>query len=229
MPAQLSSWLNAATAIALAIAVGVIVKDRTEVPTPATAAVTDDSQQARLGKLERELAALSTMPRSGESSQVDMEGRLEALKREMAKLSGQMSPTAAPAVATVPVDPIEQERQQHEFDQQAIAALENSLSSEPMDANESMAAAAELASVIQGPASEKTQVGEVQCQSTLCRIDVSHADPQAEMQFTLSLNQIDTFRESEGFVQRLPRNDGGVDTVVYVSRAGHHLPVPPRS
>jgi hypothetical protein len=228
MPAQLSSWLNAATAIALAVAVGVIVKGRTETPAPATAVVTDDSQQARLGRLERELAALGTMPRSSESHQVDLEARLDALKREMAKLSGKPNATTAPAAA-VPADPIEQERQEHEFKQQAIATLENSLANEPMDANASMVTSAELSRVMQSPVFEKTRIGEVQCRSTLCRIDVSHADPQAEMQFSLSLSQVETFREGEGFVQMLPRSDGGIDTVVYVSRTGHHLPVPPRS
>ena len=227
MPAQLSSWLNAATAIALAVAVGVIVKDRSETPAPAKTVVTDDTQQARLGRLERELSALGTMPRSSESQPVDLEARLDALKRELATLSGQPKPTAAPAAA--PADPIEQERQEHEFKQQAIATLEDSLASEPMDANASMVTSAELSRVMQSPVFEKTRIGEVQCRSTLCRIDVSHDDPQAEMQFSLSLSQVETFRDGEGFVQMLPRSDGGIDTVVYISRAGHHLPVPPRS
>jgi len=229
MPAQLSSWLNAATAIALAVAVGVTVTNRTETPAPAKAVVTDDSQQARLGRLERELAALGTMPRSSESDQVDLETRLDAFKREIAKLSGQPDPATAPAAATVPTDPIEQERQEHEFKQQAIATLENSMASEPMDANASMFASAELSRVMQSPVFEKTRIGEVQCGSTLCRIDVSHPDAQAEMQFSLSLSQVETFREGEGFVQMLPRSDGGIDTVIYISRTGHQLPVPPRS
>ena len=228
MPAQFSYWLNAATAIALAVAVGVIVVDRTEAPAPTKAAVTDNSQQARLGRLERELAALGTMPRSSESHQAEIEARLDALKREMAKFSGPPSPTTAAAAPAITDDPIEQERQEHEFKQQAITTLENSLASEPADANAAMLTSAELSRVMENPVFEKTRLGEVQCGSTLCRIDVSHVDAQAEMQFSLSLSQVEMFREGEGFVQMLPRSDGGIDTVVYISRAGHPLPVPPR-
>ncbi len=60
MSISLSRALNATTAIALAVAIGFIVKGKSESPAPAiTAAVSDTAQHSRLASLERELHALS--------------------------------------------------------------------------------------------------------------------------------------------------------------------------
>jgi len=229
MPIRVSSWLNVATAAALVVAVGVIVEDRTEVISSAKAAVSNDSQQLRLEKLERDVAALSARPRTDEHTQSDLAARLEWLEEEIARVSAQMSSTGATRAGTVSAGPIEQERQRDEPDQRAIETLENAFASESTDVNGSMAAAVQLSNVIHDMEFENTHVSEVVCQSTLCRINVSHADTEADILFTQSLNRTDEFNESESYVQHLPSNNGGVNTVIYVSRAGHHLPVPPRS
>jgi hypothetical protein len=91
-----------------------------------------------------------------------------------------------------------------------------------------MTTAADISRIMQGPGLEKTNVNGVQCGTTRCRIDVSHSSPQSVMQFNIALNQIDTFGNSEGFVQQLPRADGGVDVVMYVSRGNHTLPASPQ-
>jgi hypothetical protein len=227
MSISLSRALNATTAISLAVAVGFIVNDKSESPTPAVTAVSDDTQHSRLANLERELRALSSLPRSGESAPTDLEQRLQALKREMAMLSKSTNSPVAQGAQT-PVDPVEQEQQDREYLQQEIALMENALGSETADASGSMTTAAEISRVIQTAALEKTSVNGVQCGTTLCRIDVTHADLQSVMQFNLALNQIDTFGNSEGFVQQLPRPDGGVDVVMYVSRGNHTLPASPQ-
>ena len=227
MSISLSRALNATTAIALAVAVGFIVKDKSESPTPAVTAVSDDAQHSRLANLERELRALSSLPTSGESAPTDLEQRLEALKREIAILSKPANSKAEP-VAQTPVDPIEQEQQDREYLQQEIALMENALGSQPADASGSMNTAAEISRVIQTAALEKTSVNGVQCNTTMCRIDASHPNTHAAMQFSHALNQIETFQNSEGFVQQLPRADGGVDVVMYVSRGNHKLPASPQ-
>jgi hypothetical protein len=227
MSISLSRALNATTAIALAVAVAFIVKDKSESPTPAVTVVSDDAQHSRLANLEREFHALSSLPRSGESAPTDLEQRLEALKREMAILSKSTNVPIAQDAPT-PVDAIEQEQLDRDHLQQEIALMENALGSEPADASGSMTTAAEISRIMQGPGLEKTNVNGVQCGTTLCRIDVSHSSPQSVMQFNIALNQIDTFGNSEGFVQQLPRADGGVDVVMYVSRGNHTLPVMPQ-
>jgi hypothetical protein len=62
----------------------------------------------------------------------------------------------------------------------------------------------------------------------MCRIDASYPNPHAAMQFSQALNEIETFQNSEGFVQQLPRADGGIDVVMYVSRGNHQLPASPQ-
>lgn len=228
MSISLSRALNATTAIALAVAVGFIVKDKSESPTPAvSAAVSSDAQHSRLASLERELHALSSLPNSGKYAPADVEQRLEALKREMANLSKSTNSPIAQG-AQMPVDPIEEEQREREALQQEVALMENALGSEPADASGSMNTAAEISRLMQTAAFEKTSVNAVQCNTTMCRIDVSHSDPQSVMQFNSALNQIETFQNSEGFVQQLPRADGGVDVVMYVSRGTHTLPASPQ-
>ena len=227
MSISLSRALNATTAIALAVAVGFIVNNKSESPTPAVTAVSNETQHSRLANLEREFHALSALPRSGEVARTDLEQRLEALKREMAVLSKPANSPSAPDAQT-PVDPIEQEQQEREHLHQEVALMENALGSEPADASGSMTAAAEISRIIQGPGLEQTNVNGVQCNTTICRIDVSHSSPESVMQFNMALNQIETFQNSEGFVQQLPRADGGVDVVMYVSRGNHTLPASPQ-
>jgi hypothetical protein len=228
MSISLSRALNATTAIALAAAIGFIVKGKSESPAPAiTAAVSDTAQHSRLASLERELHALSSLPNSGKYASTDVEQRLDALKREMTMLSKPTSSKTEPAAQT-PVDPIEQEQQERELLQQEVALMENALRSEPADASGSMNTAAEISAVMQTAAFEKSSVNGVQCNTSMCRIDASYPNPHAAMQFSQALNEIETFQNSEGFVQQLPRADGGIDVVMYVSRGNHQLPASPQ-
>jgi hypothetical protein len=230
MPPQLSTWLNAVTAIALVVAVGAIVKDKTGSPPAATAVVRDDARP-RLLELERELQAIRALPRSGESDRSDLEQRVEALKHELAVLAKASTSAAEPGtvIPLDPIDPIDQERLDHEHDQQTIASLEQSLVSEVADSSGTLITQAEISRMVQTAALENTILNGVQCAKTLCRIDVSLERPDAAMQFNVALNQLEAFRDSEGFVQQLPRSDGGVDIVTYVSRGNHRLPLPQES
>lgn len=105
--------------------------------------------------------------------------------------------------------------------------LEERFAAEAADASWSTAAAQEIARDLRGPGLENSQLGDVRCRATLCRIEVSHSSMEAEQKFIGRIGELEAFRNSEGFVQRAPRSDGSVTTMMFVSRSGYRLPKSP--
>ena len=64
-----------------------------------------------------------------------------------------------------------------------------------------------------------TQLGDVRCQAMLCRIEASHSNVEAERKFIAHIGELEEFRDTEGFVERVSRGDGRIVTMVFVSRA----------
>jgi hypothetical protein len=104
-------------------------------------------------------------------------------------------------------------------------ALDSVMLQEPIDTNWSGIAEAEVGNAITViDNSTSTELYDVRCQSTICRIDAAHSDPTAEMEFTMQLGQLEAFRDAHAFIQRIENEDGTSDTVTYISRAGYKLP-----
>lgn len=221
---QFSRWFTVSTLLALGLAVGVIINDRSEPQTQTSSVLRPEADQQRLRKLETDLAALSATRTAGENSHDDMDTRLAALRTEMTKL--QQATANAPSAGeqaqpAAALDPVELDRADQERTQLLVSALEGAMQSEPADLTWSASAAAELSRSVTDP---KTQVGELRCASTLCRLDVTHGSPEAEQAFFMQFTQINAFQNSEGFVQRQERADGSLATVMYITRAGYPLP-----
>jgi len=119
---------------------------------------------------------------------------------------------------TLPTDELGERRQLARSD-----ALEALMRSEKADPTWSLAAAEEVSTGLPASTTEQTQLGEVRCLSTLCRVEATHA-PGAEDAFMIQLTQLTAFRNSEAYVTRAPLHDGRIATTIYVSRSDHDLP-----
>jgi hypothetical protein len=182
------------------------------------------SERERLEKIESELHALGALAASGpDTEQSQLEARINAMKLEVTRLSRALaqrteeSPAeAGPAQST--------DYQPGATAEQLGGFLEQQLAKEVADLNWSVAAAQEISRDLRGQGLENTQLGDVRCRATLCRIEASHNSMEAEQKFIGRIGSLEAFRDAEGFVQHVPRSDGGIVTMVYVSRAGHRLP-----
>lgn len=94
----------------------------------------------------------------------------------------------------------------------------------PVDSTWSTAAAQELSSELRSQGLEDSQLGDVRCRATLCRIEATHRSLDAEQKFLARIGELAAFRDAESFVERVPRSDGSIATTMFVSRSGHRLP-----
>jgi phage host-nuclease inhibitor protein Gam len=192
------------------------------------------SELRQLKQLEAELAALKTLSGSAKGSDRDrMESQLNALKKEVSQLGKTLatveterSPAAPDVASDEPTNIAQQMAAEEEQTQQQGQFLEAALAREAADPVWSVTAAQEISRTLGDTRLEHTRLGEVRCGSTVCRIDVSHDSVDAEQGFIMQLGQLESFRQSEGFAQRVERSDGSVATTMFISRSGHRLPNP---
>ncbi len=102
--------------------------------------------------------------------------------------------------------------------------LDESFMAERADPSWSMAAAESVSRDLPSNALENSQLSDVACQSSLCRIQATHADINAEQTFLLELGNLNAFQNGEAFLVTTPRQDGSMATTIYVSRSGQSLP-----
>jgi len=190
------------------------------------------SELRQLKQLEAELASLKALSASAKGSDRErMEAQLNALKQEVSRLGKTLTtikPTrdaAAPEVSSnEPTSVAERIAVEEEQSRQLAQFLDGALATEAADPAWSVAAAQEISGSVKNVALEHTQLGEVRCASTFCRIEASHDSRDAEQGFIMQLGRLESFRQSEGFAQRAERSDGSVTTTMFVSRSGQRLP-----
>jgi chromosome segregation ATPase len=188
------------------------------------------SRSRQLSRLESDLAALKS--RSLSSTQNDrLAAQLKTLEEEMARMNKALTTEARQASTAAETAPeassmmdavAEDERQSQQFTQ----FLEGSLANETTDSKWANAAAQEISGGLDEATMRSTQIGDVRCGTTLCRIEASHDTLEAEQRFIMQLGTLGTFQQSEGFAQRVQRDDGTVMTTMFLSRSGHRLPDP---
>ena len=230
-------WITLSLPVVLAVPTAVILdrfNESQDLPAASAAEVHEQSELPQLKQLEAELAALKAA--SASATGIDrgrMEAQVNALKQEVSQLGKTLATVEnarEPAAADVPSGEspniAEKIAAEEEHTRQVAQLLEGALASETADLGWSVAAAQEISRSLKSAALEHTRLGEVRCASTLCRIEVSHDSLEAEQGFILQLGQLESFRQSEGFGQRVERGDGSVATTLFVSRSGHRLPNP---
>jgi hypothetical protein len=226
---HLTLWVTLGLATVLVGPVAIVLNhySQSQDPPPnAVAAVADQSQLVKLKHLEAELAALKARSASASSSDRErMEAQLNALKQEMSNLE-KKTPAVADVATSEPNSLADRIAAEEEQTRQLAQYLDGALASEAADPSWSAAAAQEISGGLTDAAREHTQLGEVRCGSSLCRIEASHDSPAAEQGFIMQLGQLKSFHQAEGFGQRVERSDGSVATTLFVSRSGHRLPNP---
>ncbi|MET0987052.1 MAG: hypothetical protein ABW034_16775 [Steroidobacteraceae bacterium] len=222
-------WVTLGVATVLAGPVAIVLNHHIQSqdrPAAPVVVAEDHSQQLKLTQLEAELAALKMRSVSATGrDREDMEAKLNALRQEMSALGK----TPTDATRSEPRNLAEAMAAEEEETRQLAQHFEATLASEAADPSWSAAAAQEISRTLSDGALEHTKVGEVRCGTNLCRIEASHDNVQAEQGFVLQLGQLESFRQSEGFGQRVERSDGSVATTLFVSRSGHRLPNPAAS
>jgi hypothetical protein len=115
-----------------------------------------------------------------------------------------------------------QAREQGDYEHRA--ALDTYMDAEGVDTQWSVDTTDVLTQVLASAALAATVVQDIECRTTVCRLDVEHEDRQELDQFALML----PMQVAEGLPQVTFFHDQGADgrihTVVYLTRQGHSLP-----
>lgn len=178
----------------------------------------------------RQLAKAAAMPyvRHLETRMSQVQTQLDALRAiQGAVPSGNEAgkPPVQPVEPVLPVSPEALQTRERQQTQRIIASLDTHLRSETYDAQWAPQTELDIAAVFTGAtATVESTLHHLACQATLCRLEVSHMDSEAERTFMIHLGQLAAFMNSEAFYERSEQEDGSIATVVYAVRQGHRLP-----
>jgi hypothetical protein len=192
--------------------------------------------QQQLEKLSRDLAEVRQLAQVAALPHVRrLETQMSQVQTQLDRLSAAQDAVPpgndsgkAPVHAAESVPPVSPEvlqARERQQTQRIIAALDTHLRGETYDTQWAPQTEQEIAEVFAGaaPAVEST-LQHLACQATLCRLEVSHTDNEAERAFMMRLGQLEAFTDAEAFYERIEHEDGSIATVVYAARQGHRLP-----
>lgn len=201
---------------------GLVTVDRlgtTHEAAPQTAVVDRHAtDEARLARIEAALSALSAARASEGGNARPSE---PAGERSRPPLSPALLSNEHPQPLTTEESLEAADRQEREV----FALLDTAVSAEKADPRWSTFAAEEITTGLPSATMEHSQVSDVRCQTSLCRLEATHANQNSEHEFMMSLGQLSSFRNGEAFLMRAPREDGRMATTIFISRAGQRLPV----
>lgn len=163
------------------------------------------------------------------------------LRTEMAALRRQMdeeqsararteSAAADVGLEAFPADPAEEEtlliEEEERSAQTRLETIEGILATEPEDAEWSLSAAELIREVLASKDFEGTSVYDVQCRSSLCRIEVEHDDPRKLADFQMHFPMRVASLLPRTAMHRVEGDNGSSRTIVYLAREGHRFPQP---
>ena len=140
-----------------------------------------------------------------------------------AMATGSMS-SAAPAVESAKTVSAEVLKSRREAQPDA-ALLGQRLGTESVDASWASPMEASLRAAFDTASPEGSQLLETSCRSTMCRVDVMHADAAAQMRFAAALAPQGLFTNDgqRGFMQQTQDASGSLRSTYFIAREGHHL------
>ncbi len=108
-----------------------------------------------------------------------------------------------------------------------VAVLQAQLQSEAYDSTWASTQEQELVNQFYELSPEGNLLSDAICRSTFCRIDITHINAEAELQFLAEFATKKAFinDEKQGFYQRMEDENGSARTVFFFARKGHQLPV----
>lgn len=183
----------------------------------------DAATEARLRRIEAALSAVAAERADAALGSDHVGSNHVVQQRELAALQ---SPITGNAVSGG-LDPSSPEDIAESEDAQLAARasfLDATFMAERADPTWSMVAAESVSRDLPSNALQNNQVSDVACQSSLCRIQATHTDINAEQTFLMELGNLHAFRNGEAFLVTTSRQDGSLATTIYVSRSGQNLP-----
>jgi hypothetical protein len=105
----------------------------------------------------------------------------------------------------------------------AVTRLDTAMANEPADGRWFSSVERDVRALLASPNGHGARLQSLACKSSLCRVEVSHGDPEAQEAFLERLTYLAPF-DSEGLIRRVAGADGTQRTVVYFARQGHRLP-----
>jgi hypothetical protein len=109
-------------------------------------------------------------------------------------------------------------------EEQRLLTLDSHFSGEPYDADWAPRMEANMQTALEQQALVDSQLIELACQSSLCRLEVEHENDAAEQAFLHQFLAMAGFTKTETYYQRETTEDGSVQITYYVSRDGQRLP-----
>lgn len=107
--------------------------------------------------------------------------------------------------------------------EQVLAAMEGQIAVESYDAQWAPGIEDAIIATLQQPMFNRTELIDLSCKSSLCRINVQHAGVDAEQEFLSQFIVSAGFTDTEVFYSREENNDGSVQETYYISRDGQRL------
>jgi hypothetical protein len=164
-----------------------------------------------------------------------MQRRLKQLTRRGGKVERQDADHAsAVSDGTLTIDPprdpaAEMQKLEAESEQRILAQAEANgaaLQKETEDPPWSGEARDLISGAVAAEELAATSVQDVECRATLCRVEVTHKDPQARAVFEGQLIMAVAQLLPQATMQTVEDEDGSSSTVLYLARDGHDFPQP---
>lgn len=115
------------------------------------------------------------------------------------------------------------------YQQRAVAALENKLADEQHDAEWAGNFQSGLEQGLAAESFKVTRLTNVDCKTSVCRVTLGHDSQEHEEQFFEHVLELPVMANTQAYYTRVPNADGSSSTVMYIAREGQSLPLPTRS
>jgi hypothetical protein len=149
---------------------------------------------------------------------------IQQLRREVESLKRHDAEQSLPVATDAALSLVEEEQIERERTMRTTAVLESSFQRETRDPVWSMQAETQVSAAFDTEdIAAGSQLQQIACQATVCRIHSQHDDPTAEQTFIMNLGLLQAFGNGEAFTARTEHPDGSVQIVTYVTREGHRL------
>lgn len=106
---------------------------------------------------------------------------------------------------------------------QVLMTMDNQIAEEPYDAQWAPGMQDSIMTALRQEIFNGTELVDLSCKSSLCRINVQHASVDTEHDFMSQFVASAGFTDTEVFYSREEHEDGSVQETYYISRDGHQL------
>jgi hypothetical protein len=110
------------------------------------------------------------------------------------------------------------------YEEQRLLTLDSHFSGEPYDADWAPRMEADMQTALEQQEFADSQLIDLACQSSLCRLEVEHDNDGAEQTFLHQFLAMTGFTKTETYYWRETTDNGNVQMTYYISRDGQSLP-----